>query len=283
MDEMSVDMPGHTSQSTSKPKVFVEACAGSFEVRKFEPVTQSDFYYAHRPAYVDGFFSGTEPHASSSGFEWSESYAESQKYTVGSLYAAIRHVLVTRQMFAIAPISGFHHATPKGGKMFCSFSGQVIASVKTYINTRAVGAYIDLDSHYGNSIDNTLSIENKIEYLSTKVADCIKFNVNPNGTGRGYISSLRSNLVKMKEAAIAKEIDYLVYCHGADSIEGDELGRDQCTEAEWFECTRIVCEFARETKLPLVLCLFGGYGDMNRVVNLHVRDAKLINELINNK
>ncbi len=143
----------------------------------------------------------------------------------------------------------------------------------TFIDNKSVGAYIDLDSHHGNSIDESLNGQ-------VKAKNYIKFNVNPKGTGDKYIASLKRSLEKIKRAAIANEIQYLVYCHGADSIEGDELGHNQCTEAQWFECTRLVCEMSKSVNLPVVLCLFGGYGDMKKVVDLHVKDADLMQDIL---
>lgn len=266
--EMTVDMPGNTSQSPSKPRRFVEALPPDvYNIKGFEPISRHSFYVAHTNGYVDGFFTGQWPQCADAGFEWSEEFARSHTYTVASLYEAILNAFETG--FTIAPISGFHHAKPTRGLGFCTFSGQVIAShlVRQKMGVICKGAYVDLDSHHGNSIDDTASWTDMSEYIHS--------NINPAGHHRIYIN----NLIKSLDLLRQDPPDYIVYCHGADSLVGDPLGYQQCTDEEWFECTRIVANFAKDNHLPLVLCLFGGYGDQGKILNMHVKDAEIIREI----
>ncbi len=75
------------------------------------------------------------------------------------------------------------------------------------------------------------------------------------------------------------KIHYLVFCHGADSHEWDDLGY-QLTTREWLECSemfyRFVLDLQRKTKwqLPVSISLFGGYrkDDYDSVLSLHTAD-----------
>ena len=78
-----------------------------------------------------------------------------------------------------SPTSGFHHARPEGGSGFCTFSGQVIASLKIYEEKKLVGAYLDLDGHYGNSIEDSRKLFPLLLLQEKNEADsAIKINLN---------------------------------------------------------------------------------------------------------
>jgi len=90
---------------------------------------------------------------------------------------------------------------------------------------------------------------------------------------------LRSNLSILRTEITEGRVHYVVFCHGADSHEWDELA-SQLTTEEWVECSRIVYSFIKEIEsqthrqIPLILALFGGYrrDDYNSVLSLHTAD-----------
>lgn len=268
------------SKSPLKPVLLLEYIKKQgfnnyFEItNEFKPFEKEDFYIAHTKEYVDGFFSGDKEQRSKNGLEWSPQFADSVRYTNASLYNAILNSITNPEQISFSPTSGFHHATPDGGRGFCTFSGQVIASVKIYRDLGLRGAYLDLDGHFGNSIEDS----------RTFVADLNKavpegFNINPASFGKNYINDLKEHLLKLKTAIIDNKIDYLVWCHGADSHEWDDLGT-QCSTAQWLECSEIFYNFIKEIeletgkKIPIALSLFGGYrkDDYNSVLSLHTAD-----------
>jgi len=153
--EMSLlhDPAGNFSKSPSKPTRFVEHL-GTTGVQAFVdarsdfvPLPCEDFLVAHTAGYVDGFFAGQAPHAGSNGLRWSPEFADTVRYTNGSLVAAVHAALTQPALIALSPSSGFHHARPQAGSSFCTFSGQVIAAVKAWRDHGARGAWIDLDGH----------------------------------------------------------------------------------------------------------------------------------------
>jgi acetoin utilization deacetylase AcuC-like enzyme len=185
---------------------------------------------------------------------------------------------VNRPAFiSFSPSSGFHHATPRAGSGFCTFSGQVIASVKLYRQWGLAGAYVDLDGHYGNSIEDSRPFVHELRYAVPP--GC---NINPAGKHAAYIKDLRDKLRWLQGLLLAERIHYVVYPHGTDSHEWDDLG-GQVTTKEWMEASRLVYTMIRDVSqalgkpVPLILALFGGYREdhYDSVLSLHAADAAL--------
>lgn len=240
----------------------------------FPPFDTEDFYIAHTKEMVDNFFDKGKT-SRILNIEWSPEYAESVRYENASLYYAIRYAVQHPEEVCFSPSAAFHHANPTRGALFCAFSGQVIASMKAYYEFGLCGAYIDLDGHYGNSIDNSRDFVRNIDKAISPVCG----NINIMASHQKYLAELKQNLEILKKEIMEERVQYVVFCHGADSHEWDELA-SQLTTEEWIECSRIVYSFIRdiETKtcrqIPLILTLFGGYrkDDYNSVLSLHTAD-----------
>lgn len=267
------------SKSPKKPKLLLEyfdnkGLLENFEIiSEFSPFENYDFEIAHDPNYVDEFFKGVG-RCSSNGLAWSKNFAESVKYTNSSLYNAIRNSIVNPNEVSFSPTSGFHHARPRGGFGFCTFSGQVIASIKLYKEFGVSGAYLDLDGHYGNSIEDSREFCPDLEKAVPR-----DFNINPTGRNEDYLSNLALWLERLKSAILEDKIHYVVWCHGADSHEHDQLGY-QCSTEYWVACATLFWRWVREMDelldrpLPVACALFGGYrdDDYNSVLSLHTAD-----------
>lgn len=267
------------SKSPKKPKLLLEYLEekdliNNFDItNEFEPFNHSDFEIAHDPSYVTEFFEG-RGRCSSNSLGWSEQFAESVRYTNASLYNAIRNSILNPNEISFSPTSGFHHARPGGGSGFCTFSGQVIASIKLYQEFGVSGAYLDLDGHFGNSIEDS---RNYCKDLNSAVP--IDFNINPVGSNEDYLADLGRWLARLKQAILDKKIHYVVWCHGADSHEDDQLGY-QCSTEYWVACSTLFWKWVKEMDellekpLPVACALFGGYrdDDYRSVLSLHTSD-----------
>lgn len=240
----------------------------------FPPLCREDFYIAHTKDMVDSFFDKGKT-SRILNIEWSPEYAESVKYESASLYYAIRYAVQQPEEVCFSPSAAFHHANPTRGALFCAFSGQVIASMKVYYEFALCGAYIDLDGHYGNSIDNSRDFVKDIDKAISPVCG----NINIMSSHEKYLDELRSNLSILGTEITRGRVHYVVFCHGADSHEWDELA-SQLTTDEWVECSRIVYSFIKEIEsttqrqIPVIITLFGGYrrDDYNSVLSLHTAD-----------
>ena len=276
------DPTGNFSRSPSKPRRFMEHLAHTpvqsfVDVRDFAPLDNDGFLTAHTPEYVEAFFAGRRPLAESNGLTWSPEFASSVRYTNGSLVAAVMGALADPARIALSPSSGFHHARPHGGSNFCTFSGQVIAAVRAYREREACGAWIDLDGHFGNSIEDSRA--HVPELAKAIPRGC---NLNPSGRGPDYLEDLGSGLEAIGRRVLAGEIHYIAFAHGADSHLDDDLG-GQLDTYGWLAASRLVYEavagWSRQLgrPVPVVLALFGGYRKdaPESVLELHVADTAI--------
>ena len=184
------------SRSPEKPALLIKYLAEQnllaeyFEIEStFQPFEREDFLIAHNEKYVDAFFSNKYPLCNSNGLDWSKEFAKSVTYTNSSLYHAIKSATQNPNQITFSPTSGFHHAMPTGGRSFCTFSGQVIASVKIYRELGKSVAWLDLDQHFGNSIGDSIDF---VKDLSEAIPK--GFNINPEGDNERYIKNLKTSL-----------------------------------------------------------------------------------------
>lgn len=287
-----IDMTMNSSKSPLKPQLILSRIItqglweGNFKVTNdWEPFSREDFLMAHTPSYVDDFFGGVEPVCSSNFLKWTPLFADSVRYTNASLYNAIKTSVEDSSQICFSPTSGFHHATPKRGAGFCTFSGQVIASRKLYLDKGYVGCYIDLDNHFGNSIEDSREM-----FPDLDEAVPPEFNVNPEGSNHNYILDLEAQLIEIEEHLLAGNINYIVICSGADSHDQDDSVGRVNTE-EWITAKVMVYSMIKRVNkklnklLPVTISLFGGYrrDDYNSVLDLHVADLVACHNILNSK
>jgi acetoin utilization deacetylase AcuC-like enzyme len=276
-DEQVPDERVGYSRSPQKPKLLINKInknskfSKNFNFYDFIPFDIEDFKLVHDHQYVDHFFNGIQPLADSNGLNWNLNFADSVRYTNASLYNAQRESILNPDYICFSPTSGFHHAKPSTGWGFCTFAGQVISAVKNFQEFGYKTLWIDLDGHFGNSIEDFRKINSDINSIIPP--DC---NINPSGRNQRYLDDLKNKLNIIKDR-LTKENNWSVcFAQGADSHIWDQLGGQVNTD-EWIEAHRIIYKFIDEinsirgSNLPLTLSLFGGYrdDDYDSVLNLH--------------
>lgn len=272
------------SKSPLKPRLVLEELQKQLTIEQYEildivPYNKEDFKLAHYDSHINGVYEFNKPgEFMENDLPWSPELVKSLEYTNGSLYTAIKNSILDPNNIHLSLTSGFHHARPHMGLGFCTFSGQCIASLKMYEEQKLIGCYIDLDAHFGNSIDDT-RVFNPL--LNTCIPKWANYNPHQKLKNRGYINDFASYLYTFLQAKVLNnEINYIVYCHGADSIEGDDSGGGKVTLEQWHECTTIFWNWYNETceklgkKIPVSLSLFGGYRNDNYqyVIDAHTKD-----------
>lgn len=282
-----------SSRSPLKPMLLMKALnslgfSEQLEIESnFTPFKNEDFKVAHTEEYVEAFFNGIEPLCSTNMLPWSKELGESVRYTNASLYHAIRYSILNPEQVCHSFTSGFHHAHPNGGSGFCTFSGQVIAAIKLYREFGVSGAVLDLDGHYGNSIEDTRGFADEINK-----AIPVGFNfAQLNGGNLDYYNSLLKALEQIETAVLENRIHYIMWCHGADSHDEDDLG-GQADTKYWVKCSEAFYLWVNQLDeklialgrkpLPVTLSLFGGYrrDSYGSVISLHIKDITVcLNEL----
>jgi|GEM_PF-248424 len=249
----------------------------------FKPYTKEDFLIAHTKKYVNNMFKG-KGNCNSNGIPWSENLVESLTYTNAALHNAVRYSFTHPEQVTFAPVSGMHHARPNYGSGFCTFSGQVISAIKMYEEFGAVGAYFDLDGHYGNSIEDARAFNPKINH-----AIPVGNNVNIRGiTGDDYVEMMYNELSRIGYGIFTGKIHYVVFAHGCDSHIDDDLSAGVCDTQHWLKCSTLFAEWVKEIELftckplPITLALFGGYrkDNYNAVLDLHTKSLLQISNIV---
>lgn len=276
------EQPLNDSRSPEKAKLLLERISqegikDAFPIEgNFPPFARADYLLAHDPNYVDAFLRGKLPLCESNNLKWNSDLVEAVAYSNSSLYHAIKYSVLNPAQITLSPTSGFHHATPSRGGGFCTFSGQVIAALKIFQEYGMSGAFLDLDGHFGNSIEDSRAYCPELNLAIPK--GC---NINPQGSGCEYVAHFRNQLQDLKERVMNYDIGYVVFCHGADSHVDDDRG-GQCSTAEWLECSKLFYEWLRDVDslrgepLSCSLALFGGYRKDNydEVLRLHLSDLE---------
>jgi acetoin utilization deacetylase AcuC-like enzyme len=169
---------------------------------------------------------------------------------------------VTQREPALSPTSGFHHAGWDYAAAYCTFNGLMVASLALHARklVRRV-AILDLDQHFGDGTGDILRRLGItwVRHYTYGLAPATRENAEP------WLNAL-PHLVR----ETVESCDLVLYQAGVDPHVDDPLGGG--LTAEQLACRdRIIFEGCRETGVPVVVNLAGGYQKpVDRVVELHV-------------
>lgn len=255
-------------------------------VRFFEapPASDGELALAHTPAYIRGIAEGRLAPAvyREIGFPWSEAMAERARRSVGATVAAARAALQEGVAGNLA--GGTHHAYADKGGGFCVFNDiAVTARLMQAERGRQRRqpwrvAVIDLDVHQGNGTAHIFARDPSVFTLSLHGEKNFPFRKEPGDLDIGlpdgcrdeeYLQALHRALAELEGRF---EPDMLIYLAGADVHEGDRLGRLKLSSDGMAARDRVVLDWAWQRRLPLALCMGGGYGhDIETTVAVQVQ------------
>ncbi len=255
-------------------------------LRFFEAPAASDGELAlvHTPAYIQGIAQGSLDAAlyREIGFPWSPAMAERARRSVGASVAAARAALAEGLAGNLA--GGTHHAYAHKGGGFCVFND--IAVTARLMQAEAWRqrkqalpvAVIDLDVHQGNGTAHIFARDPSVFTLSLHGEKNFPFRKEPSDLDVGlpdgcsdeaYLQALHQALAEL-EGRFAPQM--LIYLAGADPHEGDRLGRLKLTMDGMAARDRVVFDWAWQRRLPVVLCMGGGYGhDIETTVQVQLQ------------
>ena len=238
---------------------------------------------AHAPAYIQAVRGGSLPPQMQReiGFPWSEGMVERSRRSAGATIAAARVALSEGLAGNLA--GGTHHASSEQGGGFCVFNDAAVAArlmqAERFRQTKRVMpvAVIDLDVHQGNGTAQifaqdpsvfTLSLHGEKNFPFRKVQGDWDVDL-PDGTSdEPYLQALHLALETLEHRFDAELIIYLA---GADPHEGDRLGRLKLSYDGLMARDRAVMDWAWQRRIPLVICMAGGYGhDIETTVQVQV-------------
>ena len=237
----------------------------------------------HTERYIEAVRSGTLSEAEQRriGLPWSESLVERSCRAVGGTCEAATAALDRGVTMNLA--GGTHHAFPDHGEGFCVFNDVAVAIRTLQRHGRIRRAVvIDLDVHQGNGTHAiftgdpsvfTFSMHGGRNYPFHKVAGSLDVEL-ADGTGDdAYLTTLAETLPGVLSASAP---DLAIYLAGADSHEGDRLGRLCLTFEGLARRDVMVLDACREVGIPVVITIAGGYGrNIEDSVRVHLNTVRI--------
>ncbi len=262
--------------------------------------TLDDLLLVHTQRYVNSIIDGTltAEEQRRIGFPWSPQLVERSLRAVGGTCEAAAAAL--RDGVAINLAGGTHHAFPDHGEGFCVFNDVAVA-IRSLQHRGAVGraAVIDLDVHQGNGTHAVFAGDASVFTFSMhggknypfRLADAVSpgagdphsYGVRVPGwldidlaDGTGDDDYLRILADALPAVLVSAAPDLVVYLAGADSHEGDRLGRMRLTFAGLERRDAMVLEACRDVGIPVAITIAGGYGHtMDDTVRVHLNTIRV--------
>ncbi len=228
---------------------------------------REDLIRVHAESYVDAFLEGrlSEAEMRRIGFPQVPRLIERSLSSVGGTVAAAQVAL--QEGWAGVLAGGTHHAYRDFGSGFCVLNDIAVAAARLLEEgvVRQI-LVVDLDVHQGDGTASIFAEEPRVFTFSAHGKNNFPFRKQTsdldvefeNGTGdEEYLEAVAVALPK----AFACGPDFVFYQAGVDALGSDRLGK-LCLTAEGIELRdRMVFETVRDTGLPCVVTLGGGYAE----------------------
>jgi acetoin utilization deacetylase AcuC-like enzyme len=255
-----------------------EGVLRSGELEESDLIDRGSLLLVHTPEYLEAMFSGRLDAAEERqlGFAWSEALIVRSRASVFGTVAAAREAL--RDGLAGNLAGGTHHAYAGRGTGFCVFNDIAVAArslQREGLIDRAL--IVDLDVHQGDGTAAIFAGDESVFTFSMHGAKNFPFRKQrssldvelPDGCDDArYLDELRRHL---PEVIARARPDILFFQGGVDPLGGDLLGRLNLSLEGLRSRDRMVAVAARESGIPLVLTLGGGYTKpVERSVEAHV-------------
>ncbi len=253
------------------------------QMQQAPAASDGELALAHTPAYIAAVITGSLSPALQReiGFPWSHAMVERSRRSAGATIAAARVALTEGLAGNLA--GGTHHASSDKGGGFCVFNDAAVTArlmqAEHFRATKRVlpVAVIDVDVHQGNGTAQifaqdpsvfTLSLHGEKNFPFRKVPSDLDVDLPDGTTDEPYLQALHLALETLEHRF---DTGLIIYVAGADPHEGDRLGRLKLTYDGLMARDRAVMDWAWQRRIPLVMCMAGGYGrDIETTVQVQV-------------
>ena len=255
----------------------------TLQMQQAPAASDGELALAHTPAYIQAVITGSLSPALQReiGFPWSQAMVERSRRSAGATIAAARVALTEGLAGNLA--GGTHHASSDKGGGFCVFNDAAVTArlmqAEHFRTTKRVlpVAVIDVDVHQGNGTAQifaqdpsvfTLSLHGEKNFPFRKVPSDLDVDLPDGTTDEPYLHALHLALETLEHRF---DTGLIIYVAGADPHEGDRLGRLKLTYDGLMARDRAVMDWAWQRRIPLVMCMAGGYGrDIETTVQVQV-------------
>lgn len=242
-----------------------------------------DLLRVHTRDYVERLRTGdlTSKEVRRLGLPWSQALVRRSFLAVSGTISAASAALNSGVGSNLA--GGTHHAFPDRGEGFCVLNDVAVA-VEKLREEKDLRRFliVDLDVHQGNGTAFifrndpdvfTFSMHGQKNYPLYKEVSNLDIEL-ADGTADGeYLSILAEALSRV----LHHEPDLIFYLAGADPYEKDKLGRLSLTKAGLLERDRMVLEAAKDSGIPVVTTMSGGYAkNMADTVDIHCNTIRTV-------
>ncbi|HEY9094994.1 MAG TPA: histone deacetylase, partial [Hydrogenophaga sp.] len=285
--------PGHrfpmAKYSQLRERLAREAPQVRFEQAR--AATDGELALVHTPAYIAAVAGGGLSAAAQReiGFPWSPAMAERARRSVGATLQAARAAMAGDGLAANLA-GGTHHAYADKGSGFCVFNDVAVAArlmqaehARRFRKGAALRvAIVDLDVHQGNGTARIFAEDEAVFTFSMHGAKNFPFRKEPSDLDvdlpDGCDDAAYLQALEVALGAMADRFDpgLVLYLAGADPHEGDRLGRLKLTYDGLEARDRRVMDWAWQRRIPLALCMAGGYGtDLSTTVQVQVNTYRV--------
>lgn len=182
---------------------------------------------------------------------------------------------------------GTHHAFSDRGEGFCLLNDIAITAnflIENQLATRVL--VVDLDVHQGNGTAElfrgrkdvfTFSMHGEKNYPHRKETSHLDIGL-PDGTSDlSYLQILEKELSKILDSFYP---DFVIYQSGVDVLATDQLGRLGMSIEGVRARDRMILNFAKQIKSPIMCCMGGGYSKHLRdIIDAHAQLYRLAQDL----
>lgn len=245
----------------------------------FEPtvIDESIAKRIHSSGYYDDFtqLRLSKKEQRRTGFVHNENLVERELILLEGTRKCVEYALKNGISMNIA--GGTHHAYSSHGEGFCMLNDQAVAAqwALDYQLAKKI-LIIDLDVHQGNGTARifekndqvfTFSMHGKNNYPLHKENSDLDVELADETKDSAYIYALESNLDKIVQTFTP---DFLFYQSGVDVLSTDKLGRLALSIEGCKRRDEIILQFAKQNKLPIVICMGGGYSkEIKHIIEAH--------------
>jgi len=256
---------GRETRTKAKPivKLIVSEGVPGVELCSPRKATRQELEEVHSPEYLDSLWNGNQD------------LLRSLLASTGGVLEAVDQALIDG--FSGSLSSGLHHAKRTHEEGFCYINGLALAALRA-LNVHGLTdvGILDLDAHCGGGTFELIGSDARVRLadVSTNSYDSWKsFEL------RHHLKVVRDSNNYLNEVDKALKhlsgVQILIYNAGMDPFEGCSTGGQPGITREVLQSReKLVADWCRENKVPVLFVLAGGYEgpnlDLEGVARLHL-------------